>query len=242
MWVKAMCTKFGFILVVLLVVGPSTEHGELDTGKVTLTPDEAIRQLAKVANAQDYAGVLATFAEAPRKAWEKVDDATSKLVKARKNLSDAMDKKFGKQANQSGAEARDDKGVSLTAEQLGAAAFANAELVGKNMQSSDRVQLKVRVKPNVIGGKEHDIDMIAVKEREAWKLIPPHFDPVEYRTFAHFLLMQEAAIKKITEEVKEGRYPSRDEASWAMSQAIKKAAQKMAKERSAAPKSTPKEP
>jgi hypothetical protein len=50
------------------------------------------------------------------------------------------------------------------------------------------------------------------------------------KTFTKFLLAQEAAVIKVTSEVHVGKYQTREEAGWAVAQAIRRVAEKMAKE------------
>jgi hypothetical protein len=196
--------------------------------KPAATPEEAVKQLAEAANAEDYNGVLATFAKEPRESEQALWSATDDLVKAQWRLHDAINERFGKDPNE--GPKPDLKAIGDQSRKNRAGSFRKATVLSKKVRTDGSIELRTRFTPSWKGeDNPREETVIAVHERDGWKLIPPRFNPEEDNSFIEFLRKQQAGYEQVGKRVKEGKYQSRDEAERSMAQAQVEAAQAMLK-------------
>ncbi len=190
------------LLLILFLAFVSQAEDKPAEPKGATTPDEAVKLLAEASKGGDIEGFLAHLVGYYRAAMQ----STLEAEQAREQLVAALDDKFGKTT------ANPKTNPTMKEELM---ALKAMEIVEKGAVGMDKVILKIKVTTRGKGGEDlsKEVEWTALKETDGWKLLPPNTpDPKVLDVYRERMARLKAVTNRIKEEVKEGKYKTREEA------------------------------
>jgi hypothetical protein len=177
------------------------------------SPEDAVHLLEMATRDGNFEQRLALTPKKNRDMVVKVRDTLKHLKQAADAFNDALDARFGPEPAQKRMETRDLAATFDTNDDN-----ARIEIISQQPKDENAVQLKLKMTrtSNEKTGttKSTDVDCVAVKEDDGWKLVMGTDEHAESKDdlLVAALERQINFYEQGTDEVKAGKYPSRIEA------------------------------
>lgn len=172
--------------------------------------EDTVKDFMAAAQAGDVEALLDTIARDPRREIREFLAYIQDIGKVQEALDAALDSRFGKGPT---ASPRMDDAVKDWLSKN----FGRIDILAKEPKGEDRVDLTVRF----AGADTKDSagpprSLAAVKEGKDWKLVPPDDVMKKLAAAKPFLARYKTKVQQITQQINEGNYRSRAEATQAL--------------------------
>ncbi len=207
----------------LVVPARTAEQAAAGKSKPAATPEEALEQFTKAAQAGDADAVLNVFAAQPRKILAFAFDATEMVGKAAQKHYDALDAKFGPDPR-----GKPPFDLSNPKKAMVQHLPKKIDVLSKMPMGDDKVELKVKTTvtdPFTKQDTTHEETLPLIKVGGGWKLMLPanemeHVAKKDLDKSQAFAKKMVEALEQAAKDVKAGKYATRDEAEKALNAAM----------------------
>lgn len=227
-------SRSAVLMLLLILAGVATAQEKLKVipkaaaqvvRKPAVTADDAFAQLVAAGKTKDIEGILFHFSDDAAKLSREMFKLDDDYRAASQSLALAVGTRFGavgENDDEFFAGAGDDK--SALAEWC-----AGQKLIEKTNLPGGKVKLKVESRQLIVNEKGQEVEsketaeIIAVKQGDAWKLIPPQLPTAAQADEIRFTMPKLAQVSRdLATAVKSGKYDTREQVTTAYAEGRKR--------------------